>query len=63
MADHRMVPLSTADRARLIEAINANANKGAAILTGPDTAFSGVALDGLPNTDVVGAIKSVPCHY
>lgn len=61
--DNRMVPLSTADRARLIEAINANRDKGAAILTKSDTTFDGVALDGLPNTDVVGAIKSVPCHY
>ena len=56
-------PLDHTDRLRLLTALRGNAEDGLAILTDPrDTSFVGVS-DDPTALDVIGAIRSLPCHY
>ena len=56
-------PLDDTERRQLITALRGNAEDGRALLTDPrDTSFAGVT-DDIAARDVIGAIRSLPCHY
>lgn len=57
-------PLAPREREQLEQALHRNAGDGAALLTDRrDTTFRGEADDLPDDTEVVTAIRSVPCHY
>jgi hypothetical protein len=56
-------PLSDTERTQLLSALRGNVQQDRAILMDRrDTGFAGTA-DDVPDDEVIGAIKSVPCHY
>jgi hypothetical protein len=56
-------PLNTAERSQLITALRGNAEADQTILLDPrDTGFAGTA-EGVPDEEIITAIRSVPCHY
>jgi hypothetical protein len=56
-------PLSTVEWTLLLAALRGNAEADRAILMDRrDTTFSGTANE-VPDSEVIGAIQSVPCHY
>ena len=56
-------PLNDSERRQLVQALRGNAEQGKAILMDPrDTTFQGTA-DKVPDTEVIHAIQSIPCHY
>jgi hypothetical protein len=56
-------PLAEAERRQLITALRGHADRGVALLLDTkDTSFVGTAEE-VPDEQVIGAVKSVPCHY
>jgi hypothetical protein len=56
-------PLNDTERAQLLTALRGNAERDRAILMDRrDTGFAGTA-DEVTDSEVITAIRSVPCHY
>jgi len=56
-------PLAETERRNLLTALRGNADRGLAMLLDrKDTTFVGTA-EGLPEEQVITAVKSIPSHY